>query len=154
MGFQYTHTCIVSRDADRLAAFYESVLGCRVLGPAVEFSGENITKGMGLPRARVRGVNLALPGFGSDAPLLEIFELGTVVEADPEPDRLGYMHIGITVDDLETVLGRVIGAGGSLLGEIALWKMEGVGEALYVYVRDPDGNIVELVEWQRRDDQG
>lgn len=38
--------------------------------------------------------------------------------------------------------------GGTLLGEIATSTVTGVGDLEVIYVRDPDGNIIELQTWR------
>jgi predicted enzyme related to lactoylglutathione lyase len=38
--------------------------------------------------------------------------------------------------------------GGGKLGEITERKLEGIGVVTFVYMTDPEGNIVELVNWK------
>ena len=45
---------------------------------------------------------------------------------------------------MEEALARVLQHGGRKLGEIATGTVEGVGDLTFVYVTDPEGNIVEL----------
>jgi len=51
------------------------------------------------------------------------------------------------VDDVNEALEAVIAAGGGAVGEIATTEVKGVGLLRVVYVRDPEGNIVELQKW-------
>jgi catechol 2,3-dioxygenase-like lactoylglutathione lyase family enzyme len=63
--------------------------------------------------------------------------------------RPGLMHIAFSVDDIEATLDRFLRAGGKKLGEpVEAPAAGGVPRAGFVYARDPDGNIVELLEWR------
>lgn len=118
-------------------------------GPDRRLEGDWLGRGMGLRGASVRGIHLRLPGCGDAGPTLELFELGEPGAADERPvNRPGLMHIAFTVDDIHVTLDRLLGAGGSRLGEIAEAAVAGVGRADFVYARDPEGNIVELQAWR------
>jgi hypothetical protein len=41
----------------------------------------------------------------------------------------------------------VLEAGGGPVGEIVSLEVEGSGHVTFAYVRDPEGNIVELQSW-------
>jgi len=149
MTVRYNHTNIVARDPERLSAFYAEVFGCVRSGPPRDLGGAWLERGMGLRGARVHGFHLRLPGHGEAGPTLEIFRVdeleagvGSVV------NRPGLMHIAFDVDDIEGTLDRILAAGGAKQGEIVEAEVEGVGRAGFVYTRDPEGNIVELLEWR------
>jgi catechol 2,3-dioxygenase-like lactoylglutathione lyase family enzyme len=148
-GAVFTHANIVSRDPDRLAAFYVEVFGCVPSGPRRHLDGEGLERGMGLAGAIVDGVHLLLPGHGGDGPTLEIFALPDLAAAgEHRTNQPGLMHLAFAVDDIEATLTKLLAAGGERLGEIAEARVEGVGSADFVYARDPDGNIVELQGWK------
>ncbi len=139
---KFTHVNLVARDTDRLADFYKTVFGCDDLYPRETMSGEALSRGNGVPNAEIYGAWLSLPGF--DGPYLEIFEYKTAHDRPiPPVNQPGYGHISFEVEDIHATLDVVIEAGGMPLGEITDF---GTAEApfLYVYVRDPEGNIVEL----------
>jgi glyoxylase I family protein len=146
MSVRYSHTNIVSHDPERLGAFYVEVFGCVRTGPDRVLEEEWIGRGIGMPGARVHGFHLRLPGHGEAGPTLEIFKVsdldavgGSVIT------RPGLMHMAF--DDIEDALERVLAAGGSRQGEIIEAVSPGLRRAGFVYARDPDGNIVELLQW-------
>lgn len=62
----------------------------------------------------------------------------------PKPIALVSGHIAFVVEDVAKAHHAILAAGGTALGTIE----KGVGTITVVYVRDPEGNIVEL---QRRE---
>jgi catechol 2,3-dioxygenase-like lactoylglutathione lyase family enzyme len=146
---EYAHTNLIARDWRRLATFYQDVLGCVPVPPERELAGEWLERGTGVPGARIHGIHLLLPGHGKNGPTLEIFGYDTAVEAPPPPaNRVGFTHIAFAVEDVSKAREAVLAAGGSPLGTIESVPIKGVGTIAVVYVRDPEGNIIEL---QRRD---
>jgi predicted enzyme related to lactoylglutathione lyase len=147
-GARYRHTNIVSRDWVRLSAFYELVFGCERLPPERDLRGEWLDRGTGVVGAHLRGVHLRLPGSGSDGPTLEIFEYDEILPREtPVPNRAGFGHIAFAVEDVGQAVEAVIAAGGAPLGEIVEQDIPGAGRLCFSYVRDPEGNIVELQAW-------
>ena len=145
---RYVHTNIVARDWRALAAFYEAVFGCRPKPPVRAFADEWLARGTGVPGAELEGIHLALPGYGDDGPTLEIFTYGTIQEQEAGvPDRRGLAHLAFEVDDVAETLTAVVARGGSALGEVTRCEIEGVGDLSFVYARDPEGNVLELLAW-------
>jgi predicted enzyme related to lactoylglutathione lyase len=146
---RFIHTNLVARDWRRLAAFYESVFGCIRVLPERDLAGEPLERGSGVPRARIRGVHLRLPGAGSEGPTLEVFEYDERVDAAAPPaNRVGFGHIAFAVADVAAARELVLASGGTAVGTIETIAIPGLGSVTWTYVRDPEGNIIEL---QRRD---
>lgn len=144
-GARYVHTNLISRDWRKLAAFYTEQFGCEVVPPERSFSGPAIEAGTGIPRAAFSGVHLRLPGYGGDGPTLEIFtytELGA--NKNRTPNRLGYGHVAFQVDSVPEARERVLAAGGSAVGEVVEVTTAAGVNITWCYVRDPEGNILEL----------
>ena len=53
-------------------------------------------------------------------------------------------HIAFQVDDVETARGAVLANGGKDLGKRVSVPVPGEGVVTFVYVRDPEGNVIEL----------
>ena len=151
MAAVFHHTNIVSHDPHRLAQFYIDVFDCVLEGPERNLHGDWIERGTGLPGAQITGLMLTLPGFGNPGPRLEIFKVAGADAATPaQVTRPGLMHLCFEVDDAHETLDRILAAGGQRQGEIVdSGTIPGVGRADFVYARDPDGNIVELVAWNK-----
>ncbi len=149
--FRYVHTNIIAKDASRLIAFYKSVLHCESINETRDLSGKWLDGLTGLNGAHITGEHLLLPGYGKDHPTLEIFSYDTLKEAVPaEVNRCGIAHIAFEVDDVEGTLAEIIEAGGSSVGEVVTAIYPNDLEAVFVYAKDPEGNILELQSWRTR----
>ena len=147
---KYAHTNIAARDWKALAAFYCTVFNCRIKQPERSYSGEWLDRGTGLSEARLEGAHLLLPGFDDNGPTLEIFTYAEMVEtADSMANHRGYTHIAFEVDDVRTVYDKALKEGGTPLGKVTEKPVPGIGTIVFVYFRDPEGNIIEILSWNR-----
>ncbi|MDH7500034.1 MAG: VOC family protein [candidate division NC10 bacterium] len=145
---RFVHTNIVAQDWRRLARFYEEVFGCTVVPPERNLSGPWVERATRVPGARIQGVHLRLPGPGKEGPTLEIFQYNRGEERPPAAiHRPGIAHIAFAVEDVEGARDAVIAAGGGVVGEIVSVPIPPAGTVTFVYVTDPEGNIVELQHW-------
>jgi catechol 2,3-dioxygenase-like lactoylglutathione lyase family enzyme len=96
-------------------------------------------------------MHLRLPGFGNEGPTLEIFQYGQYAEATPPAaNRLGLGHIAFAVDDVDAVRNDVLVAGGESVGEVVTLTITETRSVTFAYVKDPEGNIIELQRWSER----
>jgi predicted enzyme related to lactoylglutathione lyase len=143
----YAHTNLIARDWRALAAFYQTVFGCIPVPPERDLGGDAIERGSRVPAARLRGVHLRLPGHGDTGPTLEIFTYHELVDAPPvAANRPGFGHIAFVVPDVAAARAEVLAAGGSAFGDIVTTPA-GSRTVTWAYVRDPEGNLVELQSW-------
>lgn len=148
--FRYVHTNIIAKDANNLIAFYKKVLQCKSIGETRDLHGEWVDRFTGLNKAHITGEHLLLPGYGQDHPTLEIFSYDMLKEAVPsEINRPGLAHIAFEVDDVEAALKDIIKAGGGHVGEVVTAEYPNNREAVFVYAKDPEGNIIELQSWRQ-----
>jgi catechol 2,3-dioxygenase-like lactoylglutathione lyase family enzyme len=148
MKAKYRHTNIVAKDWQKLAGFYQKVCGCEPVPPERSAVGEWVERCTGVPGAEVRGVHLRLPGYGEDGPTLEIFQYN---QAEQRPataiNRPGLTHLAFEVDDVKAAIDEVIAAGGKRVGELVTIEISGAGTITFIYMTDPEGNIIELQKW-------
>lgn len=145
---KFVHTNIIARDWRKLAAFYQQVFGCIPVFPERNLLGEWLDRATGLTNAEIRGIHLRLPGYGDTGPTLEIFQYSDFSEGrKPAINRPGLAHIAFVVGDVQTVCDAVIKAGGGTVGDIVSTEIVGAGKITFVYVTDPEGNIIELQKW-------
>ncbi len=148
-GARYVHTNLIARDWRALARFYESVFGCTPVPPERSLSGPELEAGTGVAGARLAGVHLRLPGVGPAGPTLEIFQYG---EAGDDTYRavnqLGFAHIAFAVPSVQAARTEVLSHGGSAVGEIVKVDISAAGRVTWCYVRDPEGNVIELQTWE------
>ena len=151
-SMKYVHTNLITDDWKRLAGFYVQVFGCKLILPQHHLSGDWLAKGTGVNNAKITGAHLRLPGYGDQGPTLEIFEYNNnISRPTPVANEKGLGHLAFEVEDVEAVLEKVLAFGGKHYGEVVQHPMPGVGQLSFVYTRDPDGNVVELQHWDRKD---
>jgi predicted enzyme related to lactoylglutathione lyase len=147
---KYIHTNIVAKDWEALSQFYIKVFECVVVPPERNLKGEWLDRAVGLKNAHLRGVHLALPGYEEGGPTLEIFTYeSTRVQEPLMADHTGFTHIAFEVEDVQGVLDRALDNGATMLGEVTSQAYEGKGTLTFVYFRDPEGNIIEILNWNK-----
>ncbi len=156
MAARFVHLNLVARDWRKLAAFYERVFGCLPVPPERDLRGPWLEKATGLAGAHIRGMHLRLPGGGENGPSLEIFEYepagagapsGPAAPAARGVNRPGWGHIAFAVEDVGAAREAVLAAGGGEVGPITTVPIPGAGTITFVYLRDPEGNVLELQRW-------
>ncbi|MBE2179877.1 MAG: VOC family protein [Chthoniobacterales bacterium] len=136
------HFGIVVKDLDRALEFYCGKLGLSV-SRRMEESGAFLDAVLAAPGTRVTTVKLA----AEEGPtLLELlhFEAPKPGEAEmPSLFRTGVTHFALTVDDLNTLHESLSAGGTPFLSEP---RKSPDGLAFVAFCRDPEGNLIELVE--------
>jgi predicted enzyme related to lactoylglutathione lyase len=129
----FAHVNIAAQNWRALANFYIDVFGCEPAGPERDLS---------------KGQHLRLPGHGPEGPTLEIFQYEAM---EPRPDMHantpGLTHLCFRMDDVAACAERFIQRGGSPVGPLTVSEVAGVGTLTFQYMRDPEGNIVEIQNW-------
>jgi catechol 2,3-dioxygenase-like lactoylglutathione lyase family enzyme len=149
MEIKYVHTNLIAKDWRRLA--HGVVFGCEPVGPERNLSGEWIDTATGLRGVHIGGAHLRLPGYEKDGPTLEIFQY--------QPERIrvgelainqpGYGHLAFLVDSVAEVVAMVLAQGGSVVSEIVQREYAELGTLIFVYARDPEGNLIEIQHWRK-----
>lgn len=140
----YTHTAIVSADIKRLGAFYENLVGDTIyrsgaFGPDPKFDRVAGLAGIEFDGAWLRAANAQIELWRYRAPTTET--VAPRVFSAP-----GWSHICFECDNVESEYVRLSGLGVEFLGPPA----EGAFSR-FVFARDVDGNIVELMTPTRKD---
>jgi catechol 2,3-dioxygenase-like lactoylglutathione lyase family enzyme len=138
------HAGLRVADADRASTFYCDALGGRRLTLPVLLEGRGAEQVVGLPGARLR---VALIGFGDAA--IELFEVlePNVPDWARAPVQGTIPHVAVQVDDVAATLARAEAAGGRRLWpDVDKW-----GRVQAIYLADPDGNVVELLDGSAAD---
>jgi len=138
----FHHAAISTPDLDRAVCFYRELFGCTVVRefgwPAGIPEADALT---GLRHSAARAVMLKL----GDS-YLEIFEFSSPTPKPGDPDRPacdhGITHICLEVRDSQAEYARLKAAG--MRFHAPPQAQEG---GFVTYGRDPDGNIVELLEF-------
>ncbi|WP_313162928.1 VOC family protein [Sedimentibacter sp.] len=147
--FRYVHTNIIAKDAKKLIDFYKTVFRCKSINETRDLRGEWLDRLTALNEAHITGEHLVLPGYEEHYPTLEIFSYDMLeISINPLINRPGIAHMAFEVDDVEETLAEIIKAGGSTVGELVSASYPNGKETVFVYARDPEGNILELQSWR------
>jgi predicted enzyme related to lactoylglutathione lyase len=146
---KFVHTNLIAKDWKKLAQFYIDVFECVPTYPERDLSGDWIDKMTMINDVRVRGIHLKLPGY-RNGPTLEIFEYNNISEIVKKQtiNDFGYAHIAFHVSNVDETIKKIIDHGGAKYGEIIEKDFPGIGILQAVYVKDPEGNIIEIQNWK------
>jgi lactoylglutathione lyase len=145
----FHHFSIACSDADRSVAFYRDHFGMDVVAERLVEPGGFVEHVTGVRGARVRIVHLS--GYGFNFELLEYQEPRGEQQAR-EPNNVGAAHLCFVVDDVEAETERLAAAGVKVrsTGGRPQRVVGGPNDGgACVYLEDPDGNPVELVQLAR-----
>lgn len=137
-----SHVGVCVSCLERSLPFYRDLLGFREVG-RLEMAGEPAATLLELPAVKLRAAYLERDGTCLE--LLEYPAPGHVGQPVPRPmNALGLSHVSLRVADLAALLPRVEAAGGRVLAHSRIAIPEARTAA--VFVADPDGTRIELVE--------
>jgi catechol 2,3-dioxygenase-like lactoylglutathione lyase family enzyme len=145
----FHHFSIACSDADRSLAFYGDLFGMRLVADREVEPGGFVEKVTRIPGARVRIVHLQ--GYGVNFELLEYREPQGDSRARGLNDA-GSAHLCFVTDDLDETCERLKSSGVAVRSQggapvtIVGGPNDG-GKGLYI--EDPDGNAVEIIELAR-----
>lgn len=135
------HTGFTVSDIERSIAFYTRMLSCKLMWRGERRGGyvETLT---GYAGVRLKLAQLRASGGSQIIELLEYREPPTMARPI-EPRIKGMAHLCFLVDDVRRVYGRLRDAGVVCVSEPV--RM-GDRDAWTLYIRDPDGIFVQLLQ--------
>jgi catechol 2,3-dioxygenase-like lactoylglutathione lyase family enzyme len=137
-----THLGICVSDLEASRAFYRDALGFEPLRE-LEASGRETETLLELPGAALRAVYLRKDGVVVE--LLGYDHPGSVGDGSPRPmNALGLTHLSLRVPDLAAAIETLESQGVNVLRHTRIHNPE--LDAKAVFVTDPDGTRIELVE--------
>jgi len=146
VGFH--HFSISCADADRSIAFYRDLFGMRLLSDREVEPGGFVERVTGVEGAAVRIVHLQ--GYGVNFELLE-YKAPRGDQRAREPNNVGAAHLCFVADDLDAVYEDLRSKGVVVRTKDGPATVVGGpndgGKGLYV--EDPDGNAVEVLQLAR-----
>jgi lactoylglutathione lyase len=141
------HTGLTVADLDRSLAFYRDLLGFEVVLEQ-EKEGGYLGAIVGHPDAHVRMAHVKLAGSDHRIELFQYLRPSPRARAERlEPWQIGPTHVCLVVDDLPALYDRLVAAGveSFLSPPVAVDSGANAG-GLALYLRDPDGTLVELFQ--------
>lgn len=146
---KYVHTNIIAKDWKKLAEFYQKAFDCVPVPPERDLQGQWLDDLTGLENCRITGAHLSLPGYEEGGPTLEIFQYDEMPErTETATNTLGITHLAFLVDDVRALCDKCVALGASLVGKTVSSTYKDGRTLTVVYIRDPEGNIIELQNWK------
>ncbi|HEY2568366.1 MAG TPA: VOC family protein [Candidatus Udaeobacter sp.] len=142
------HTGMTVSNLERSLAFWRDVLGFELSHTAHQ-TAEMASEITGVEGAEIKLAVMKAPG-GHKIELLEYlapFERKRHV--DLRPCDVGSVHVALIVDDLESILSAIKDSGWKAAGKPQTLKSGPNAGKRVVYVRDPDGTIIEFMQSPR-----
>ena len=136
------HVNVVVSDTERAKAFYTEVLGLTV-AEEVEAAEDELSRGLGVPDAKLRATFLNLPNSTTQIEMIEYL----APDAAPltpglSANRVGYGHVAFQVDDIDAEYERISAHGVTWVSTPVTLE----GGLRFCWFNDPDGNTVEIIQ--------
>lgn len=138
------HTGLHVADIERSLVFYRDLLGLEVVWERV-VADDYVRRIVDVPGAELHQAMLRIPGSDHHIELIDYRGVGRAT-VDPAPPTVGSAHVCLTVSGLEALYERLREAGAGALSEPVVVPVGPNAGATAVYMRDPDGFCVELVQ--------
>ena len=138
------HTGITVSNLERSLAFWRDVLGFEFSHTAHQ-KGELAQEITGVEGAEIKLAVLRAPG-GHKIELLEYLAPAGRKRADIRPCDVGSVHVALLVNDLDSVLERIAASDWKAAGKPQRLQSGPNAGKRVVYVRDPDGTTIELMQ--------
>jgi catechol 2,3-dioxygenase-like lactoylglutathione lyase family enzyme len=141
------HTGFTVRSLERSIAFYRDLLGFEVVfrwNPRAPYIGELV----GYPDVDLHAAVLSIPGSSVFLELLEYRGIPEVA-VDMSNGNIGNGHIAFKVDELDPLYERLVARGVTSVSRPVTPTIGPNRGGRAVYVIDPDGFRVELIETSR-----
>jgi catechol 2,3-dioxygenase-like lactoylglutathione lyase family enzyme len=137
------HTGITVSNLEQSLAFWRDVLGFE-LSHRAHHRGELASEVTGVPGAEI--LIAVLKGFGHKIELLEYLAPAGRKHVQAQPCDVGSVHVAFTVKDLDAVLRMMAASQWKPAGEPQTLKSGPNAGKRVIYVRDPDGTTIELMQ--------
>lgn len=138
------HIAVTVSDTRRALDFYCGLLGLQQVEQH-QLAAEDVKKANAIDNARGQSTRLIAPGTpGVLIDLLEFFELPKD-SAAVRPGIVGATHFALSVENLNEAYAELLSKGVIFDAEPATFPLE-TGSVTVVFLSDPDGNSIELVD--------
>ncbi|RYD80154.1 MAG: bleomycin resistance protein [Verrucomicrobiaceae bacterium] len=148
---------LVVSDVKKAVEFYTQAIGFK------EVKGFSVpgdwTRTVGLTDGKTLDIRVLVLGEGKNATKLKLMQLpgADIKKADNQyvPSQLGIRYLAIQVTDIDEAVARLAKAGAKSETKGGMVELpEGLPQGIYIaLVRDPDGNMIELVGPKKKQKQ-
>jgi catechol 2,3-dioxygenase-like lactoylglutathione lyase family enzyme len=139
------HASVTVSDMQRALEFYRDGLGLEVAHD-FEGGGPQVARVVDVPGARFHVVQLRVPNEHCVVELLEYLEPREQAPYTLRNNHAGAHHLALLTPDIAQAVAELAARGATINAEPLLLE-GGVFDGYWVtYVRDPDGNTIELMQ--------
>lgn len=137
------HIGLHSKNFDVMRKFYKDAFGFEQIGEERSWTPNRFgDRLMGVENSS--GRLITMKGLNCYIELFEFFTPAPRHDTPATPSDYGYTHIGFEMTDIEAEFERLKGLGMTF----SLDAPADLGDVKSVYGRDPDGNVIELMQMQ------
>lgn len=138
----FNHTSFTVQNLERALCFWTEGLGFKAASVS-ERTGDWQARVTGVPGARLKIAHLF--GHGHHVEFIEYLEaVGCTLAL--EPNMAGVAHVCLEVDNIVSTVATLIALGATGQGELVDVESGPVRGCRAIYIRDPNGVIIELVQ--------
>jgi glyoxylase I family protein len=138
------HIAIVVNDLEKMIDYYTQFLDFKVKRRYL-INNDEFQKGIGIPNASAKGAHLGSPNCEVELELLEFYGKTHKNTDFLLPDVNGFRHIAFAVNDLASCYNQLKSKGAEFISEpVAIKNPKELAGIQFVYLKDPEGNIIEL----------
>ena len=138
----YNHTSFTVANVDRAVQFWTKELGFRAISVS-DRTGDWQGQVTGIPGAKLRIAHLF--GHGHHMEFIEYLEApGNTLAL--QPNMAGVAHVCLEVKDIEKTIERLLTSGATSQGKLIEVDSGPFKGCRAIYLRDPEGIIIELEE--------
>ncbi|MSP82647.1 MAG: hypothetical protein EXQ94_06890 [Alphaproteobacteria bacterium] len=138
----FDHTSFTVPDVEAAVRFWTAALGFTAASVSLR-DGPFLGSVVGVPGARAKIAHLH--GHGHHMEFIEYLEPAGATGQPSPHDRLA-AHVAFVTDDIAAAVARVLAHGGAHLGQVTEVTNGPYQGSFAVYVRDPNGVIVEFYQ--------
>ena len=139
---EFHHVALSVKDFGAIKEFYVDILGYNVLWDSDNRSNEALSNVVGLANARMHIA--MLEGYGMRVEIFHYYEPQGQPRTPARQCDFGQTHFALSVTGLKDIYSRLHAKGVSFIS-----PPQNIRPGAWVaYMRDPEGNTIELVEYE------
>ena len=144
------HISFTVLDVDRAVRFWTDAVGLKA-AEVVERDGDWPARVTGIPGARLKIAHMF--GYGHHVEFIEYLE-GKGDDLAYQPNMAGVPHIALDVQDIHSTCETLLEQGATRQGEIFEVIKDSIVSGWAIYIRDPNGILIQLWESKQNETEG
>lgn len=137
---------LIVNDLEEMLDFYRNVLGFEITVES-EIANEAFCRGAGLPDASIKMAGLQLPESDFRIEMFQFHQTILKPQQEEISNQLGYRHIAFQVEHIEQAYQELVNQGVPFVSPpVLVAEPKYASGTQFCYLRDPEGNLIELVE--------